>query len=536
MRQRESAFMISSAIKSLPLLGSLLYLGLWACSRPMQVGAQFNYQAANAGCQIQNLPSQAEDPLTELLKGQARCPEHVFDFHQFLKDSGAQINTTMVANRGYHNPSMGSFSLFETVSGRLNGRALASGSLFFGHFTELKPQGETQLLSHQQTPGNGALMVELIAWDSRAGVFRFYEMIGNGSRGVWFYRGDSLDIRADVARLHRVSSDQPPDFGQRLRCSACHTAGGPIMKELELPHNDWWTAQRPLPLGHAPDLALKDNLSRLSDAKTLAAEVKAGMTRFTQSPAFQNHQRSLQEHLRPLFCAEEINLISDPNVFEPEGDGITQLPTAAFIDPRLLPSSTLKVNTADYQRALQALQSKFPEIARTDADHAWLSPTKAYADIQAIEDLVHRGLINQELVLDVLSVNMLNPVISNVRCNLLKTLPAQASIHANWKPQWINNLTQSTLPGAQELLANLTQSHRNMDFHRQQASKKLQCLAEQSPVVLLNGVALQRQAVFDNEISQNPRGQILEPGFRVIFPEVRLQPSNLQQRCQRDSF
>jgi hypothetical protein len=27
-----------------------------------------------------------------------------------------------------------------------------------------------------------------------------------------------------------------------------------------------------------------------------------------------------------------------------------------------------------------------------------------------------------------------------------------------------------------------------------------------------------RKAAFASEISKNPRGQILEPGFRVIFP------------------
>ena len=28
-----------------------------------------------------------------------------------------------------------------------------------------------------------------------------------------------------------------------------------------------------------------------------------------------------------------------------------------------------------------------------------------------------------------------------------------------------------------------------------------------------------RNSVLDDEISQNPRGQILEPGFRIIFPK-----------------
>ena len=75
-------------------------------------------------------------------------------------------------------------------------------------------------------------MVELIAWDGDKQVFNFYEMIGDGRQGKWFYRGDSLDIQADVKFLHRQTGSGDPRFGSNLRCSGCHTAGGPIMKEL----------------------------------------------------------------------------------------------------------------------------------------------------------------------------------------------------------------------------------------------------------------------------------------------------------------
>ena len=36
-------------------------------------------------------------------------------------------------------------------------------------------------------------------------------------------------------------------------------------------------------------------------------------------------------------------------------------------------------------------------------------------------------------------------------------------------------------------------------------------------VSYLSGI---RESVYDDEISKNPRGQILEPGFRIVFPEM----------------
>jgi hypothetical protein len=64
---------------------------------------------------------------------------------------------------------------------------------------------------------------------------------------------------------------------------------------------------------------------------------------------------------------------------------------------------------------------------------------------------------------------------------------------------------------------------KNGDLHRNKAiidlQEKLNLWSKEEAVLkevkLLNTLRL---SVFRDEISQSPRGQILEPGFRVIFP------------------
>jgi hypothetical protein len=45
--------------------------------------------------------------------------------------------------------------------------------------------------------------------------------------------------------------------------------------------------------------------------------------------------------------------------------------------------------------------------------------------------------------------------------------------------------------------------------------------------ILFEKLTLQRKAVFESEISKNPLGQILEPGFRVIFYFAAIVGGNL---------
>jgi len=454
-----------------------------------------------------------------------RPPRSTLFPYTTLFRSGAKIKTALVANRGFHNAGSDSFSMFEMVSGSLDplGITIDDGDFFFGHFTASR--GANTLFADQRA-GSGALMVELIAWDRDKQVFNFYEMIGDGRQGKWFYRGDSLDIQADVKFLHRQTGSGSPRFGSNLRCSGCHTAGGPIMKELAPPYNDWWVTSRHLTFGKAnPDTELSRIFQGLVDASELSNAVRVGMAKLFGSAKFLQARKalSLQEQLRPLFCTVELNLESSYAPLDDKLQSIS-IPPAFFVDS-MLTYSTVLINPSHYDSALVASKASFPETLLADADHGWLAPVKALSHTQAIESLIKQGLIDHEFVLDVLSVDMTNPLFSTARASLLRLLPDSAT--GDWKEKFKANLEANAKrnPAARELLNNLTDPSREYISHQRRASRFLdQCqknLREKSAVIEMYKLLAQRRAeAFASEISKNPRGQILEPGFRVIFPKV----------------
>lgn len=464
------------------------------------------------------------DALGVLLSSSPACPQEVFAFRQLLKKSGLKLETTLVANRGFHNPAQGSFSMFEIVSGP----GVNKGDFFFGHFTALSDDG---LLIADQNPEKNSLMIEAFAWDPEKQIFNFYELRGDGSRGQWFYRGDSIDIVDDNKLLHRQPDPEHPQFGNRLRCSACHDAGGPIMKELYQPHNDWWEPKRKLDFGgRQADAALREILETLVPADQLAKSVVIGLKKLNTSEKFNREKsgHSLQEQLRPLFCPMELNFKSD-NVPNEESKASIAIPAEFFVDSRLLDSreKALNVSRNMYEAALDAVGSHFPETSLKDGDHAWLTPVKAESDKLAIADLIAHGVIDRKFMADVLAIDMTNPVISQTRCSLLGFLPQ--SISPDWRDIFIKNLSQSQNAAAKQLASNLADPSRTLAFYQQQSFKFLkQCkikLGNSKNLENMYRLLSQRRAeVLASEISKNPRGQILEPGFRVIFPENKIAP------------
>lgn len=490
-----------------------------------------------AACTILNSKNQPvtqmSDPLSLLLNSDSNCPDDVFKFRRLLKNADLNLETTMVANRGFHNPAQGSFSIFEMVTGKIkqdkNIIAINLGDFFFGHFTAINSHNN---LIADQNPEKGSLMIEAFAWDNKKELFNFYELRGTGKKGQWFYRGNSIDILLDNKLLHRQPDPMHPVFGDRLRCSGCHQAGGPIMKELHHPHNDWWEPNRKLDFGGRNfDNSLKEILKTLVPPEHLAKAVKEGLKKLTQSNLFYRYvsSLSLQEQLRPLFCPMELNFKSDfiPN---DEGKSEISLPLDFFIDSRLLFSNTktgIIISRSYYESALNAIGSHFPETKFNDADHAWLTPVKAKSDELAIDNLIKRGLINKKFLADILAIDMTNPVFSSDRCSLLKYIPN--TITPNWREIFIDNLSRSSSPAAKQLVENLTDPNRTLEYYQNKSEQILkQCkvkLKNNANIEMLMRLLIQRRAeILASEISSNPKGQILEPGFRVIFPKSTYTP------------
>jgi len=167
------------------------------------------------------------------------------------------------------------------------------------------------------------------------------------------------------------------------------------------------------------------------------------------------------------------------------------------------------------------MRSRF-ENGALDGDHAFLAPTKGYSDIVAIKDLVKKNFISKEFVSDILAVDFKNPLFSKGRCSLIKLVPNVP----NWVNGFIQNLKASKNPYAKESLENMLNKTRNLQYHSKIAAKYLGEIASKASFLkgvesLVKELFIKRDQVKRSEISQNPMGQILEPGFRVIFPTVK---------------
>ncbi|MEO7272821.1 MAG: hypothetical protein ABIX28_13785 [Vicinamibacterales bacterium] len=458
------------------------------------------------------------DPVALVLAAQPSCPRTPLEFRRTLTRAGARLEPTMVNFVGFHNPGAGAFFIFEIASGTLTAPAttIARGDLLFGHFTTAT--GDGRLVSQD----DGSLIIELIAWDPGKQFYNFYELRSTG----WVYRGDSGDVLEDIALLHRKRPAGAPAFGTRLRCSGCHVSGGLLQKELVAPHNDWFRAARPLPMGGLkPDPAIKEILDAVVDAEILAPLVTAGAQRLADSPGYRTRlaARTLQEQLRPLFCAVELNIESDAAPFDDRAPTV-RIPSGFFVDARLA-TAEVTVARQHYDAALTSLSSRLPDTpGRQDADHAWLTPVKATSDIIAVQALIDRKIVDEEFVLDVLSVDATNPVFSAARCRLLQLVPEASG--ASWVPRFIDALRGGSGPGTAELLSNLTDPAKTAAFHRGQAAAFTAACATRAgdPAATAGWFALlaqRRVEVGASEISSNSRGHILEDPGRVVFPATR---------------
>lgn len=477
---------------------------------------------AQANCVVltsKGSPSPAwNDSLQRAMGKAAKCPQSPDELRGLLQNQKIQTRASMVANRGRQNPNLGSFSFFE----RGVGPAVPEGALFFGHFTA----AQGGVLSLDQENQNGKLLIELIAWDDSKGFYNFYEMIGDPSGPQWFYRGDSADILSDNQMISRTNPNLPPQIGNRMRCSGCHASGGPIMKELAPPHNDWWTKSRPLILGaNQPNAGMMPLLQNLADAHEFSFAVTSGIQRLEASPSYQNlkRSRSLAEQLRPVFCENEINLSSDFQGSPAQGPIL--IPGAFFGPFVTIQAPTFAMPASFYQNFISQFALHFPETPFPDADHAWLAPIRSFADNLAVQSLLRQGILDEKSLLDIFSVDLEHPLFSKDRCALLNLLPNASGSQpvAVWKTPFLQNLKRSGNKAALFLAQEMENPALDVKAHLSQL--KLLSLqwnqslgtpkgAEKAFRLLLET----REAVKNSPISKNPRGQILEPGFRVIFP------------------
>lgn len=463
-------------------------------------------------------PSWAQDDLVSRVV-QPQNPQTPSAFMATLRESGFEINLHTVANRGACNTNSGSFSIFGDVGPDLS----------FGVFVEANQRDELTLQEGFDT----RLLVEVIAKDQTTGLKNFWELIGEKTHAKWYYRGNSLDVLADIETINMGPKTQAV-FGKRLRCSGCHTGGDLVMKEL-FPYNDWRVDELPARPKHHLSPKVQTLFEQVRSAHHLAELVTTSLRDYVKVLE-EKSPESTAQWMRSVLAPLEMNLASDIVPFKERlrtGQDV-EIPSAFFVDPLLTGAQEpIRVPVKVYEKALEEVGSSFaanetPGLSETQ--HAFLVPVRSRFDRLRVESMVERGLLDAELLADFLAVDWQKNLYSSWRLQLMSFIPKQWETSQELQRLLEEKSRDKKLSlAAFELMHNIDAPSRTADFHRAKALVYLAELrAEAKDKERVKGwlrmARQRRQEIQDAETSSNPRGSILEgglgeSGFRRIFPQ-----------------
>lgn len=262
--------------------------------------------------------------------------------------------------------------------------------------------------------------VQVMSLDRAAGVFNFYALEGEGEGAEWVFHGNSFD-------------QLDPQTSATSACASCHSDGGLVMREIDAPWVHWESAGvRTIGAGIAVDRF--SELGTRSTGEELAGVVRAGNAHWnrTRIGAFVDplrtdlHGGSTRPLLEPLFCGTSFNLQSagQPNeVGTPVP--VRGIPSSFFVDPLQGVTTDVSVSAEAYVAGLNEAGSRIEGlVGPRDTFFGFTFVERSASDTAYVQTLLELGIVDEEFVLDVLSVDFTEPVYSAARCGLLDLAPS----------------------------------------------------------------------------------------------------------------
>ncbi|MBX7078521.1 MAG: hypothetical protein K1X88_04970 [Nannocystaceae bacterium] len=245
--------------------------------------------------------------------------------------------------------------------------------------------------------------VEMQALDRNSGLYDYWVFQG----GAFEFVGNSLQAR-----------------DQAIRCGACHRDGGVLMKELDDPWLHWEAAARPLPGADAIFARHGALMGNRGDGKELETLVRAGNDAIIASRIAADRRpeaRAVRKLLRPLFCSEQVNLDAGGTQVDAPLSG---LDADALVDPSLGVTQVLTLDPAAYTAALATVGQRLDGVPdRVDTEFAFAFPERSGFEHAYLAALQREGLVDEDLLLDVLTIDFTRPLFSDARCGLLQFVP-----------------------------------------------------------------------------------------------------------------
>jgi hypothetical protein len=386
-----------------------------------------------------------------------------------LKDNAAATNLRQIENLIQSVPSKRKiFVVDETIANPARNQNQARRAVItFSGSTQGQILDNNLMLSvffdEQQFPENPE-RIEAWGFDSGRGRFNYYVMDRSAGVHSWKFRGssdgaDGLDLA-----------------GRSGTCLACHRNGGPVMKELLRPWNNWHSVDSQAtyllstanPSARWP-VALQSPRfrERLDQAENLEGKIIAAIRQFntkrveaalqknsdgTVAVDGQGLSKVLEGRrvLKPLFQTTEFNLTSSqqksrlhplPATSTQGPDEPVVIPNSFFLNANLIGvgggvrgfvglgitsaeqfSAAAKVSPQEYKELVTKTGTKlFGKPG--DADFAWFVPEPSQIDNDMVDRLLRIGVVSPEFVAAVLAIDLETPVLSAERAQLLNFIP-----------------------------------------------------------------------------------------------------------------
>jgi hypothetical protein len=308
--------------------------------------------------------------------------------------------------------------------------------------------------------------IELIGFqkeadDASSGVFNYYALQNTlkASKAHWNFYGSSKDF-ITLGAGTPIGGATEVEASQIRRCAQCHPQGGLVMKELKAPWLHWDTTGNGLPqdmvdshlrlapevFGSAEKTQNRQNPQRAPTLQNLVQMkntawntsrvqfLKQQVERAQADPGNQDNKKfvdfrdgmpksALYALLEPLFCTTEIN------VFSEDVNGVIGIPDTFLVDEVLAEKAgnvgtLVTMDEAKYDRMIAADKGSVitlrPPIQDTFFKFAF--PENAHIMRDYARQLIADGILDDDLVRDILFVDFTRPVFSDQRCDLLKPL------------------------------------------------------------------------------------------------------------------
>lgn len=312
--------------------------------------------------------------------------------------------------------------------------------------------------------GVGEDFIEVMGFNEKKGVYVFYDL----EDGKWNQIGDGSMVKTDADSQH----DAPA-----FRCQGCHKTGTPLMKEL---HDSWmnWNSTW---FSMGDPGSTQELFKRLFNAKERADDLELLIIAGTKTAVKTRVDKAVKEKnlapmLKQLMCdIGEPSLIAAHSKNSKRTGTVetfsSMVPTAIMLNPLFQPPrtgtgsekgldnfvnmsvpslSSIRIDSTSYVKALTTIGQTIGG-QKGDAMFPMSNPEMSWSDIQVVQELASRNLIDKDLVTDVLMTDFTVSNFSKARCDLAATLPKNWTSADDLKTQWSAALGSSSVRGAKGL-------------------------------------------------------------------------------------